>query len=129
MTGGFNEHKDGGNCARRGVDHRRDHRFHSNPIAYSENAIFTVNPAHNVVHIVSGLFLLAGAYTGLGSLMALRILGIVYVVVAVLGFVSGDLILGFISNNAGDNWLHVVLALVLLGAGFGMADRRCRRPL
>ena len=98
--------------------------FIPNPIAYGENAIFTVNPAHNVVHIVSGLFLLAGAYTGLGSVMALRILGIVYVVVAILGFVSGDMILGFISNNAGDNWLHVVLALVLLAAGFGMADRQ-----
>ena len=97
--------------------------FIPNPIAYSENAIFTVNAAHNVVHIVSGLFLLAGAYTGLGSLMALRVVGILYVVVAVLGFVSGDMILGIISNNAGDNWLHVVLALVLLAAGFGMADR------
>ena len=28
-----------------------------------------------------------------------------------------------ISNNAGDNWLHVVLAIVLLAAGFGMTDR------
>jgi Domain of unknown function (DUF4383) len=98
--------------------------FIPNPIAYSENAIFTVNAALNVVHIVSGLFLLAGAFTGLGSMMALRILGIVYVVVAILGFVSGDMILGFLSNNAGDNWLHVVLAIVLLGAGFGMADRQ-----
>src|SRR5689334_20848992 len=98
--------------------------FIPNPIAYSENAIFTVNAAHNVVHIVSGLFLLAGAYTGLGSTMALRILGIVYVVVAILGFVSGDMILGFISNNAGDNWLHVLLAVVLLAAGFGLTDRQ-----
>jgi uncharacterized membrane protein len=98
--------------------------FIPNPIAYSQNAIFTVNAAHNVVHIVSGLFLLAGAYTTLGSAMALRILGIVYVIVAVLGFVSGDMILGFISNNAGDNWLHVVLALVLLAAGFAMSDRQ-----
>jgi hypothetical protein len=98
--------------------------FISNPIAYSENAIFTVNAAHNVVHIVSGLFLLVGAYTMLGSAMALRILGIVYVIVAILGFVGGDMILGFISNNAGDNWLHVVLAVVLLAAGFAMADRQ-----
>ena len=37
---------------------------------------------------------------------------------------SGDMILGFISNNAGDNWLHVVLAIVLLAAGFAMADRQ-----
>ncbi len=98
--------------------------FIPNPIAYSENAIFTVNLAHNVVHIVSGLFLLAGAYTGLGSALALRILGIVYVVVAILGFIDPQEILGFISNNAGDNWLHVVLAIVLLVAGFGVTDRQ-----
>ena len=98
--------------------------FIPNPIAYSSGALFTVNAAHNVVHIVSGLFLLAGAFTGLGSAMALRILGIVYVIVAVLGFISGDnMILGFISNNNGDNWLHVVLALVLLAAGFGLTER------
>src|SRR5438270_2512043 len=96
--------------------------FIPNPIAYGEGAIFTVNAAHNVVHIVSGLFLLAGAYAGLGSAMALRILGIVYVVVAILGFISGDMILGFISNNAGDDWLHVVLAMVLLAAVFGLSQ-------
>ena len=98
--------------------------FIPNPIAYSENALFAVNAAHNFVHIASGLFLLAGAYTGLGSLTALRVLGIVYVVIAVLGFVGGDVILGFISNNAGDDWLHVVLAVVLLAAGFGLTDRQ-----
>ena len=97
--------------------------FIPNPIAYSSGAFFTVNAAHNVVHIVSGLFLLAGAFTGLGSAMALRVLGVVYVIVAVLGFVGGDMILGFISNNSGDNWLHVVLAIVLLAAGFGIAER------
>ena len=97
--------------------------FIPNPIAYSSGALFTVNAAHNVVHIVSGLFLLAGAFTGLGSAMALRILGTVYVIVAVLGFVGGDMILGFISNNSGDNWLHVVLAIVLLVAGFGITER------
>ena len=97
--------------------------FIPNPIAYSSGAFFTVNAAHNVVHIVSGLFLLAGAFTGLGSAMALRILGTVYVIVAVLGFVGGDMILGFISNNSGDDWLHVVLAIVLLVAGFGITER------
>jgi hypothetical protein len=97
--------------------------FIPNPIAYGSDAIFIVNAAHNVVHLVSGLFLLAGAYTGLGSAMALRILGVVYVIVAILGFVSGDMILGFVSNNNGDNWLHVVLAIVLLAAGFGVSER------
>jgi uncharacterized membrane protein len=95
--------------------------FVPNPLANGSGAVFTVNAAHNLVHIVSGLFLLVGAYTGLGSATALRILGIVYVVVAILGFLSGDMILGVISNSSADNWLHVVLAIVLLIAGFGLS--------
>jgi hypothetical protein len=96
--------------------------FVPNPITSGEGAIFAVNAAHNLVHIVSGLFLLAGAYAGLGGALVLRILGVVYVVVAILGFVSGDMILGLVSNNAGDSWLHVVLAIVLVAAGFGLSD-------
>jgi len=97
--------------------------FFPNPIAdASGNALFNVNIPHTIVHLVSGLFLLAGAWTALGSVMALRILGIVYVVVAVLGFIMPDAILGFISNSPSDNWLHVALAIVLLGAGFGLTD-------
>lgn len=102
--------------------------FIPNPIVYSDpTALFNVNLAHNIVHIVSGLFLLAGAFTELGSAMALRILGIVYVIVALLGFFGpGDslLILSFVSNNAADNWLHAVLAVVFLAAGFGLEDDR-----
>src|SRR5579871_4779468 len=93
--------------------------FIPNPIAHGAGAIFIVNAADDGLHIVSGLFLLAGAYTVLGSAMALRILGIVYVIVAILGFLGGDTILGFAANNAGDDWLHVLLALGLLAAGFG----------
>jgi hypothetical protein len=98
--------------------------FIPNPLVYSENALFLVNGAHNVVHIVSGIFLLVGAYSALGSAMALRILGIVYIIIAILGFVSGDYILGFVLNNTADNWLHVVLGIVFLAAGFGLEDER-----
>jgi uncharacterized ion transporter superfamily protein YfcC len=93
--------------------------FVDNPIAFdSDTAIFRVNTAHNVVHLVSGLFLLAGAFTALGSANSLRILGIVYVLVAILGFLSADSLLGFITNSPADNWLHVAFAVILLIAGF-----------
>jgi hypothetical protein len=94
--------------------------FAQNPVL----GLFAVNGAHNIVHLVSGIFLLIGAFTNLGSALALKILGVIYVLVAIIGFFSGDMLLGFISNNTADNWLHVLLAIVLLGAGFGLEDER-----
>jgi hypothetical protein len=91
--------------------------FFNNPVL----GLFAVNPAHNLVHIVSGVVLLAGAYSSLGSSLALKIIGIVYVIVAILGFVAvgaDGMLLGFITMNDADKWLHVVLAVVILAAGF-----------
>lgn len=92
--------------------------FFNNPVL----GLFLVNPAHNVVHLVSGLVLLAGAYSSLGSGLALKIIGIVYALVAVLGFFSGDMLLGIIAMNDADRWLHVVLAVVILAAAFALPD-------
>jgi len=48
-----------------------------------------------------------------------KIFGIVYLLVAILGFFSGSgSVLGFLDVNSADNWLHVVLGIVVLGAGF-----------
>jgi len=95
--------------------------FFNNPVL----GMFLVNPAHNLVHIISGVVLLAGAYSSLGSSLALKIIGIVYAIIAIIGFfmVSADgMLLGFIAMNEGDKWLHVVLAVVILAAGFLLPD-------
>ena len=83
--------------------------------------IFHVNFAHNVVHLASGaVFLLCGMAGAGPSRMFFKIFGIVYALVAVLGFYYGDnAILGIISNNSADTWLHIVLAVVMLFLGFG----------
>lgn len=93
--------------------------FVNNPVL----GIFLVNPLHDVIHIVTGLVLLAGAYSSLGSSLALKIIGIVYAIVAVIGFfmVMDGMMLGMAMNEA-DKWLHVVLAIVILIAGFGLPD-------
>ena len=94
-----------------------------NPIV-GPNAIFVTNGTHNLIHIVSGIVLLAGAYSSLGSSLALKIIGIVYGLVAVLGFaMMNDMMLGMVAMNAADRWLHVVLAAVILIAGFGLSDQ------
>jgi hypothetical protein len=74
--------------------------------------LFHVNPAHNIVHLASGIVFLLCGFAGPGpSRMFFKIFGIVYALVAVLGFAKGDgLLLGMVANNMADVWLHVVLA-------------------
>jgi hypothetical protein len=92
--------------------------------------IFHVNAAHNVVHLVSGaVFLLCGLAGAGPSRTFFRIFGLVYAVVAVLGFMKGDgLLLGLISNNMADVWLHVVLAAAMLLLGFACPCDRASAP-
>ena len=82
--------------------------------------IFHVNFAHNIVHLASGaVFLLCGMSGPGPSRTFFKIFGIVYALVAALGFYYGDQpILGIVSNNMADVWLHVVLAVVMLFLGF-----------
>jgi hypothetical protein len=86
--------------------------------------IFHVNAVHNIVHLLSGAVALI---TGLTSTAAartyFRVFGIVYALVAILGFFTGyGLLLGLISNNMADTWLHVLIALVALALGFVVQD-------
>jgi len=89
-----------------------------NPIV-GPAGIFVTNPLHNIIHLVSGIALLAGAYTSLGSSLMLKIVGIVYGLVAVCGFfmVMDGMMMGVAINEA-DKWLHVGLAVAILAAGF-----------
>jgi hypothetical protein len=86
--------------------------------------LFDVNPLHAFLVIVTGIVLLVGAYTTLGSGLALKIVGVVYALWTVLGFLTtaDGMILGSIANNAADNWLHLILTVVTLAAGFWLAD-------
>jgi hypothetical protein len=96
--------------------------FFPNPLV-SPTGLFVVNTAHNLVHLIAGAVLLVGAYSALGSGLALKIVGVVYALVAILGLVGGgNMLLGLIAVNHADHWLHVALAVVLLAAGFLLDD-------
>lgn len=98
--------------------------FIPNPLV-SATGLFQVNTAHNLVHLVSGAAILAGAYSGFGAGMTLKVFGVVYALVALLGFFTvggGGMLLGMIQVNPADHWLHVLLAVVILGAGFALPD-------
>lgn len=97
--------------------------FVPNPLV-SPTGLFVVNTMHNLVHLVSGIVLLAGAFTTLGARMSLMIVGWAYVAVAIIGFFSGDMILGIIHQNNADRWLHVFLAAANLGAAYLIPDEQ-----
>jgi Domain of unknown function (DUF4383) len=79
--------------------------------------ILSVNAWHNIVHILTGAIgLLVAGYAAREYALGL---GAVYLVIAVWGFIigSGDSILGFIPVNTEDNFLHLILGVLGIGAG------------
>ncbi len=82
-----------------------------------ETGYFMTNLPHDLVHLIIGVILLWIATKSPAKASgALVVFGVVYLLVAVLGFlVDGD-VLGIMMNSS-DDWLHVVLGVVLLGAG------------
>ena len=78
--------------------------------------IFMVGPVHNVVHIASGIAALVCA----GAVRKyFQIFGIVYALVAVIGFFYGNTpLLGMMEHNVADIVLHVSIAVVALYLGF-----------
>lgn len=87
--------------------------------------IFHVNVAHNVVHLLSGaVALIAGLTSTAYARIYFRVFGVVYALVAALGlYVGNGMLLGLISNNMADVWLHAVIALVALWLGFMAKDK------
>ena len=74
--------------------------------------IFKVSILHNIVHLLFGVGILA-AKRHASSLQYLLYAGIAYVVLFLMGIIdAGD----WVPINSADNWLHIGLALGLLGA-------------
>ena len=86
--------------------------------------LFAVNGAHNLVHIATGAIALGIALASPAALsLFFKVFGVVYGLVAVLGYFAGDQpILGIIAHNMADMWLHVAIAAVSLWLGFGMNE-------
>jgi hypothetical protein len=73
---------------------------------------FEVNGWHNLVHILSGLVLLSAfSRRGAAKTVALAF-GLVYGLVAIIGLIDGNDVLGLIPINPADNILHLALSAV-----------------
>jgi Domain of unknown function (DUF4383) len=84
--------------------------------------MFPVNPLHNIVHILFGLWGLAASRSLSSSTIYARGVAIIYAVLTVMGLVPGlDEGFGLVPLYGNDIWLHAGLAVV--GAYFGWVHR------
>lgn len=88
---------------------------------------FEVNGWHNVMHLVTGLLLLAFAGKRRTAKPAALAIGVFYLVVALIGFIDGNDVLSLIPVNGADNVLHLLLGL--LGIGSALASDADDREL
>jgi hypothetical protein len=82
--------------------------------------IFSVNLAHNLIHLLSGvLALICGFSSKKASRSYFVLFGLTYGAIAALGFYHGDeMLLGMIANNQAASWLHLGITILFLIIGF-----------
>ncbi|MEA3031882.1 MAG: hypothetical protein QOG13_3207 [Sphingomonadales bacterium] len=84
--------------------------------------IFPVNPLHNIVHLLFGLWGLAASRSAGAALLYARGVALIYALLAVCGWIPGlDDLFGLVPLYGNDVWLHLGLALV--AAYFGWVNR------
>jgi hypothetical protein len=90
---------------------------------------FEVNGIHNLVHLLSGALLLFASRTRSTAKAVAIAFGATYAVVAIIGIIDSEDVLGLIPINSADNVLHVFLALIglVLGLVSRESDRRHSR--
>jgi hypothetical protein len=93
--------------------------------------IFQVNHSLNFVHLFSGM---AGIWCGLSSSLAakvyFRFFGFLYALIAVMGlFARHGMLLGRITNNVPDTWLHVAIAITFLILSLAPAQEPATSPV
>ena len=76
--------------------------------------IFQVSVLHNIIHLLFGVAGLALANTASGARTYLIGGGALYLVLWLLGLIGG---LDWVPTNTADDWLHLVLGVVMIGAG------------
>ncbi len=82
-------------------------------------ALFEANALHNVIHLIFGVILVWVAVKSADkAATALKVTGVIYLILAIVGFIQGSTILGIVPVNGADNWLHLVLGIVIGALGF-----------
>jgi Domain of unknown function (DUF4383) len=88
-------------------------------ITHDQVLMFHVNPAHNWVHLISGALALWAGFSGERNAKTFsRVFGIIYGLVAVLGFAGVAPVVELLHLNMADNWLHMLIAALFIVVGF-----------
>lgn len=88
--------------------------FFMNPVL----GIFQVDTIHNIIHLLSGIVAIVAVSTSeMYARWYLIVFGLVYGLVTVVGFIQQTTVLGLISINAADNYLHLAISVVCLAVG------------
>lgn len=90
--------------------------FFQNPIL----GLFLINPMHNWVHLISGIFAVIFASTGeYQARQFAKVFGVIYGLLAIAGFfIADEYYFGFLRTNTADDWLHLFLAAAFLYLGY-----------
>lgn len=92
--------------------------------------IFEVSVLHNIVHLLFGVVGIAAARAVASAKWYLIIGGIVYLVLWLYGLViDKDSDANFVPLNTADNWLHLVLGVVMIALGVALTRRATDSPL
>lgn len=85
---------------------------------------------HHLIHLVSGIALLAAGREPAGARFLAIAFGALYTGVALIGIVDGADVLGVIEADVADKTFHTVLGLTALGAGLASraGGRAAPRP-
>ena len=79
-----------------------------------------LSPAHNLVHILSGVIALYFGFAG--SLSGAKgfciIFGLVYLLLGVLGLVMGELHVGPLMLGKVDHGIHLIVGAIFMAGGF-----------
>ncbi|MEV7647077.1 DUF4383 domain-containing protein [Arthrobacter sp. NPDC089319] len=87
--------------------------------------VFQVSILHNIVHLLFGIAGLVLARTIPGARNYLVWGGVIYLVLWLYGlFIDQQSTANFVPLNSADNWLHLILGVVMLALGLLLTRRR-----
>jgi len=89
--------------------------------------IFRVSILHNIVHLLFGVFGILAARSVRDSRNFLIGGGVVYLLLTLYGVaIDHGSEVNVVPINTADNWLHLVLAIAMIGAGVALGRTRTR---
>ncbi len=90
---------------------------------------FQIDVVQNTIHVITGLAGLYAASRGtVTSDHYLETFGVVFLVIAGIGFYRGGDIMGVFQTNMADNYLYAGVGLVSSAVGFLSASATARQP-